>query len=303
VSLTPEDDVSTPTPTAPAQVAAQVQPGPQGAHLSVPILLYHYVRFNPVASDQVGFELSVTPPNFALQMGFLRWIGAHTLSLADLRNALASGRPLPPRSVVLTFDDGYTNFATVAAPVMHHDGLMGTVFVVSGFIGRNGYMNAAQVLQAQAMGMVIGCHTVNHVDLAAVPLAIARTQIDVAHQALDALTGHDVRDFAYPYGGFNGAVEKLVQADGFADAVTTEWGATELQSQAMAWPRMRIGGHDSIWSFAGKALAGMPAAQVNALVRAYLASPASSSSGTALPAAHDPTAMGDPQGGDDRRLV
>jgi len=301
---TPEDDISTPTPPPPAEQAA-VQPsrpaGPAAAHVSVPILLYHYVRFNPVATDQVGFELSVTPPNFAEQMGFLRFIGAHTVSLGDLSAALAAGRQLPPRSVVLTFDDGYTNFATVATPVMHHDGLAGTVFVVSGFVGHNGYMNATQVRQVQDLGMVIGCHTVNHLDLASVPLSIARNQIEVSHQALNALTGHDVLDFAYPYGGFTEAVEKLVLADGFRDAVTTQWGSVEYRNQAMAWPRQRIGGHDSIWSFAEKALSGVPVAQVDALVRAYLASPDAASAASALPTPHPATAMGDPQGEDWRR--
>jgi peptidoglycan/xylan/chitin deacetylase (PgdA/CDA1 family) len=307
-SETPEDDIGafvdpTPPATPAAAEAAQRPTPPVGPSITIPVLLYHYVRVNPVASDQVGFELSVTPPNFAAQMAFLQWAGVHTVSLGDVLQALRTHRPLPPRSVVLTFDDGYADFARVAAPVMQHDGLHGTVFVVSGFVGRNGYMNATQVREVEEMGMVIGCHTVNHVDLAAAPLSVARTQIDVAHQQLRALTGQPVLDFAYPYGGFNAAVEGLVAADGFRDAVTTEPGAVLSLAQPFAWPRYRVGGHDTLLSFAHKALFGMSGPRVDALVHSYLASPAAALATRALPTPPGATAMGDPQGEDSRRYL
>jgi peptidoglycan/xylan/chitin deacetylase (PgdA/CDA1 family) len=306
-SETPEDDIGVfVDPTAPPTVAAEVaqRPSPPlGPAIAIPVLLYHYVRVNPVATDQVGFELSVTPQNFAAQMGFLQWAGVHTVSLGDVFQALRTHRALPPHSVVLTFDDGYANFARVAAPVMQHDGLRGTVFVVSGFVGRNGYMNATQVREVQEMGMVIGCHTVNHVDLAAVPLAVAKAQIDVSHQQLQALTGQPILDFAYPYGGFDAAVEGLVQADGFRDAVTTDPGALLTLAQPFAWPRYRVGGHDTLLSFAHKALIGTSEERIDALVHTYLASPAAALAARALPTPPGATAMGDPQGEDSRRYL
>jgi peptidoglycan/xylan/chitin deacetylase (PgdA/CDA1 family) len=305
VTPTPEDDVGGfVDPTAPSHSdpveAAQL---PRGGAVVIPVLLYHYVRVNPVATDQVGFELSVTPPNFAQQMGFLQSVHAHTLSLADVSAALQSGKPLPPRSVVLTFDDGYADFARVAAPVMQYDGLHGTVFVVSGFVGRNGYMNATQVRQVQEMGMVIGVHTVNHVDLSHVPPPIAATQISVSHRELDALTGRHLLDFAYPYGGFDPAVERLVLADGFRDAVTTQGGATLAWSQRSAWPRYHVGGSDTLFSFAHKALYGMPTQRIDAMVHAFLDSPSAALALRALPAKPAATALGDPVGEDSRRYL
>jgi peptidoglycan/xylan/chitin deacetylase (PgdA/CDA1 family) len=280
-SSTAQDDVGTfvdptPTPKAAAAAVAAGARGPGGPHIVLPILLYHYIRVNPVATDQVGWNLSVTPAHFAQQMAFLRFIGAHTLTLTDALDALRTGTALPPRSVILTFDDGYTNFATRATPVMVQDGLVGTVFVVSGFIGRNGYMTAAQVQQVAAEGMVIGCHTVSHVALASVPLSFAQQQIDVAHSQLEALLGTRITDFAYPYGSYDAAVEKLVQADGFSDAVTTDSGATLYLSQPYAWPRYRVGGSDTVESFAHKALFGMPLNTINQLLARFLASPAAS---------------------------
>lgn len=287
-SGTPEDDAGgfvDPTPTTPSELGGgvAVTAGLRGPHVLLPILLYHYIRVNPVPTDTVGFNLSVTPAHFAEQMAFLHFIGAHTLSLSQALAALRSGRSLPPRSLILTFDDGYMNFATKATPVMIQNGLTGTVFVVSGFMGRNGYMTAAQVKQVADEGMTVGCHTVSHVALATVPPAYAKEQIDIAHSQLQALIGRPVPDFAYPYGSFDPTVEKLVQEDGFSDAVTTEEGADLYLSQPYAWPRYRVGGADTLRSFADKALLGTPVATINHDLAEFLASPDATSSPSPTP--------------------
>src|SRR5205085_448269 len=94
----------------------------------------------------------------------------------DVVAALGGGRPLPAHPVVLTFDDGYRDFSTTALPVLEADGLTATVFVVSGFVGRPGYMTAADVAAAAAAGMTIGAHTVHHVALRVLgPLGLRAT--------------------------------------------------------------------------------------------------------------------------------
>jgi peptidoglycan/xylan/chitin deacetylase (PgdA/CDA1 family) len=272
-----------PAPTTAALAVRPARPGIDPA-ISLPILTYHWIRVNPVPGDRLGFHLSVTPANFAHQMDFLRFAGVHTLTLGDAISALDSGKPLPPRSVVLTFDDGYADFATEATPVLRRNGLVGTVFVVSGFIGRQAYMNADQVREVDQLGMVVGCHTVNHVDLARTSAPVAEMQIKVSHQQLEALLGHKVEDFAYPYGGWNGGVEQMVLADGFRDAVTTRGGATLVLSQRGAWPRLHIDGADNLQAFAFKALTGTAPATINELLHNFATQPQPQSQPTATPA-------------------
>lgn len=70
---------------------------------------------------------------FERQIGYLRrWTNVVPLgpALADL----AAGRPLPPRAVALTFDDGYLDNVTVAAPLLRAAGMPATFFLVSGFL-------------------------------------------------------------------------------------------------------------------------------------------------------------------------
>jgi peptidoglycan/xylan/chitin deacetylase (PgdA/CDA1 family) len=165
-------------------------------------------------------------------------------------DALQGKRALPPRPIVLTFDDGYADFATVVEPVLARYGFVATDFVVSGFVGRARYMTAAQVRQMDADGMVIGAHTVHHVDLAAVPAQVAGEEIVNSKSALEKLLGHQVLDFAYPYGAFNPAVAQLVEQAGFRDAVTTMGGDQQTLPGRFQLRRTEMGGAPSLATFA-----------------------------------------------------
>jgi peptidoglycan/xylan/chitin deacetylase (PgdA/CDA1 family) len=216
--------------------------------------MYHYIRINPVATDKVGFGLSVTPDNFAAQMAYLHSVGAHTVTLAQVMSSLNGGRALPPHSVVLTFDDGHDDFATEATPIMKRYGFVGTDFVVPGFLGHASYMTQAQVREVDAEGMVIGAHTVHHVALATVSLPIAQAEIVGSKQLLQQLLGHQVVDFAYPYGSYDAAVGNLVRAAGFRDAVTTYAGDVQYAARPFVLDRIRVSGGEGLASFAAEAL-------------------------------------------------
>ena len=238
-----------------------------GPHLTVPILYYHYIRsVAPTPHNLLGFNLSIPPQLFAEQMALLHVEGAHVITLATLIAAMSGDATLPPRPVVLTFDDGYSDFATAAAPVLIRYGFVATDFVVSGFIGHFHYMSAAQVRAMDAAGMVIGSHTVHHVDLARVPLPVAVAEIDGGKAALEALLGHPVRDFAYPYGGFTPQVVQLVQAAGFRDAVSTIYGDEQPTTSRYTLHRTEVGGAPTLDAFASDANLPAPDAAQLALI-------------------------------------
>jgi peptidoglycan/xylan/chitin deacetylase (PgdA/CDA1 family) len=246
---TGEDRLLSPLPTGVVDIRHR-----SGPRLVVPILMYHYVRVNPVRHDRLGESLSVTPRDFAAQMALLHHAGVITVTLDDVVTALGGGRPLPPRAVVLTFDDGYRDFSTAALPVLRTHGFRATVFVVSGFLGRAGYMTAGDVVAAAGAGMTIGAHTVHHVQLAHIPAGLARVEIEVSRRQLEQLSGQPVNDFAYPYGDTSGAVQAMVASAGFHDAVTTVFGASQEPRQQLTLSRVRIEGGDSLAAVAAKVL-------------------------------------------------
>src|SRR5437870_1039201 len=95
---------------------------PGRPEVTVPILMYHYIRYYDSPTDRVGSDLSVSPDDFRVQMDFLAANGYHPIDFNDLRGYLHGTQVLPSRPVILTFDDGYADFFTAAYPVLaEHD--------------------------------------------------------------------------------------------------------------------------------------------------------------------------------------
>ena len=228
-----------------------LSPGP--GVIKVPILTYHYIRVADYG-DHLGFKLSVTPGNFAAQMDWLERNGYHPITVEDLAAYLAGTRGLPARPIVLTFDDGYADFYTNALPVLLAHDFKSVAYVVSGFIGRGGYMNAEQILTADRQGVEIGSHTVDHVDLTRQSPDGLQYQLTASKLALERLLGHPVLSFCYPYGKVNPSVGAAVAAAGYQDATTTRWGAFRTQGDRYYWGRIRVGGGESLERFAASVL-------------------------------------------------
>jgi peptidoglycan/xylan/chitin deacetylase (PgdA/CDA1 family) len=224
--------------------------GPTAGSTYVPILMYHYIRINPDPHDQLGFNLSVTPHDFAVQMLYLQANGFHVVSLGTAVEAIRTHRALPSRPVVLTFDDGYRDFYTVAAPVLQRLNFTATSFVVSGFLGRARYMTPQMVEILDAEGFTIGDHTVDHAALASLPAARAAWEMATARTALEGLVHHPVVDLAYPGGSFNPSVEHQVQQLGFQDALSTMAGPFHTDATLYALTRQRVCGGISVAYYA-----------------------------------------------------
>jgi len=236
-----------PIPDVPACAAAMGAVGQTRA--AVPILMYHYIRVVTDARDRVGRVLSVTPADFQAQMAWLHDHGAHTVTLGAIRASLAGGAALPAHPVALTFDDGHADFLTAALPVLQSYHFIATVFVVSGFVSRPDYLSIAQLRTLADAGMVIGAHTVDHVDLTTLSKAAMAQQIRRSRSALRDWTGQAVEDFAYPAGRHTRAVEQQVAAAGFRDAVTTRSGLDHRSSDVLTWTRVRVSGGESMAAF------------------------------------------------------
>ncbi|MBV8087013.1 MAG: polysaccharide deacetylase family protein [Chloroflexi bacterium] len=233
-----------PTPAPP--------PAPKpDAMTMVPILMYHYIRDVPANSpDKLGYGLSVAPAVFDQQLSYLKANGYASVSMADVVSHVTLGAPLPPKPVVLTFDDGYADFYMAALPLLQKYQFTATTYLVVDFLGRPGYMSWQQAQTLQGLGMEIGAHTLDHVDLAIQQPPQAIRQIDDSRTALQQRLSAPVQTFAYPSGRYNTNVVKLVGADGFTSAVTTDPGDRYPASKLLTLPRVRVAGGENLAAFA-----------------------------------------------------
>lgn len=219
----------------------------QGRSDYIPILMYHYVREVAQDKDPLGFRLSVTPQRFEEQMA---WLSAHGYTALPMRAVAACLRqefPCPKRAVAITFDDGYADSASNALPVLERYNLLATFYIVSGFVGKPGYMGWDELALLRDRRMEIGSHTVSHADLTGLSLEEARAELTNSRAAIEARLGVDVVSFSYPAGHATPELAALVRELGYTSAVVTRPGNDE--SQLYQLPRRRVLGGETIEAF------------------------------------------------------
>jgi peptidoglycan/xylan/chitin deacetylase (PgdA/CDA1 family) len=213
----------------------------------VPILMYHYIRYSP---DRAGVPLSVLPPDFQAQMHYLKDRGYSTITMRELDLAIRGQHSLPPRPVALTFDDGYQDFFTTAAPVLRALGLTATSYVPTMLVGSPNYMTWPEIQLLDTQGFEMAAHSQFHANVAKVPLGRARVEIFGAKADLERHLGHVVVDWAYPYGAFNPMTVALVNEAGYWSGATTRAGAWHDVTQMPLLTRVRVFGGESLGDFA-----------------------------------------------------
>src|SRR5690606_1856222 len=132
--------------------------------IHVPILMYHYVSPLPPDADDIRRDLTVLPDVFERQLVYLANEGYQTISLYQLYDALMNGAPLPPKPIILTFDDGYIDHYQYVFPALQRHGMTGTFFVITGRTDSNdpAYMSWAQINEMARAGMSMEPHTKYH---------------------------------------------------------------------------------------------------------------------------------------------
>jgi peptidoglycan/xylan/chitin deacetylase (PgdA/CDA1 family) len=218
--------------------------------ISVPILMYHYIRTPPsILTDRLGFDLSVSPTDFSRQMDWLAGHGYHTITLDSLRAYFAGRQALPMKPVVITLDDGYADLYQTAYPILQAHNFKAVAYIVTGFVGKSGYVTAAQVLELAQHGIEIASHTINHADLARTSPPIVMWELISSKKWLQDLVGHTVVDFAYPSGRFSAQVIAALQMTGYQSAATTMPGTYHSEADRFTWTRVRVHGGESLLYF------------------------------------------------------
>lgn len=224
-----------------------------GAGVTIPVLMYHYIRVNPDPNDRVGFNLSVTPDNFDSQMEYLSTHGYHAINLDELGSALLSQAPLPAKPIVITLDDGYRDSYTAAFPILRKYNLKAVDFVITGVVGAPLYLTWDQISEMANSGVfTFGSHTVHHSALTYLTRESIVKEVSESKQDLQTHLGHTINWFAYPYGNVNAQVAEVVKESGYIGAFGTNRGTYESTDHLFTLPRVRIGGTDSVSSLAAK---------------------------------------------------
>jgi peptidoglycan/xylan/chitin deacetylase (PgdA/CDA1 family)/GT2 family glycosyltransferase len=163
---------------------------------------------------------------FARQLTWLKRRGYNVISLSDYLRYRREHTLPPPKSVVLTVDDGYVDTDKVARPILERHRLRATVFLISSSDGRDPadtdpalrnrpLLSLGQAASIGGSSIEFGAHTRTHPDLTRLELAAAQAEVAGSKQDLEHALGTAVAAFSYPYGELNAAVRAVVASAGF----------------------------------------------------------------------------------------
>jgi len=188
----------------------------------IPILVYHSIApLDPTKpEDEMHAHYRVDPVIFSEQMDYLKNNGYHPITFNTLVQAILNNTPLPEKSVVLTFDDGWKNQYTYAVPVLEKDHIIATFFIITGYADGKypAYMSWNQIISLDKAGMEIGSHTVDHLNLKTITPDKVQFEITQSKARLEQELGHPITTFAYPEYGQNPAIQAALKAAGYVGA-------------------------------------------------------------------------------------
>jgi GT2 family glycosyltransferase/peptidoglycan/xylan/chitin deacetylase (PgdA/CDA1 family) len=213
------------------------------------VLAYHAVED---IDDAVIGPWCVTPEAFTGHVDALQAAGARFVGVRDLL-AWLDGTPLPPRSVLLTFDDGYADLLENAAPLLEERSIPALVLVVGEQLGGWNEWDAArgaaklpllspgQLRELTTRGWDVGLHSATHAHLVHLDDEALGHELAQPLRALDEHGLPVVPVLAYPHGEHDARVRAAVRAAGYAAAFALEGRRPSTSARGrFALPRVEV---------------------------------------------------------------
>lgn len=210
--------------------------------IRVPILMYHYVSPLPRDADALRIGLTVRPAVFRDQLAWLRGAGYSSISPDQLFRALNDGDPLPPKPVMLTFDDGHVDHYSVVLPLLLEAGFSGTFFIISDKVDARDplHLNREQLVAMAAQGMAIESHSRSHRDLSGIDRDLLVFELLGSRESLEAWTGVAPRFIAWPFGKHDALARQVAGEAGYRMALSTRAGVFHDNTGLFELARLRV---------------------------------------------------------------
>lgn len=236
---------------------------------ALPILMYHSISDDPEQGLHPYYRLATSPERFAEQMQWLADGGWSGVSVEEALRRLGNGEGDGTLTAAITFDDGFRDFYTEAAPVLKRHGFAATVFLPTAFISspRKSWhgmecLTWSEVKELRSEGIRFGSHTVTHPNLHEVAWKRIREELASSRQRIEDELGEGVLSFAYPYAfpqedaQFTKAFAEELREQSYQICVTTVVGRARANGDSYRLERLPINSCDDRSFFLAK-LAGL----------------------------------------------
>ncbi|MBH0111339.1 glycosyltransferase [Novosphingobium sp. YJ-S2-02] len=223
-----------------------------------PILMYHRI----VEDGPPGLaQWRTSPQDFAAQLQWLADNGYTGVTLARMAEAFTQGKPLPAKSVVITFDDATRDFLDNALPLLHRHGFPAALFVPTGAVGwcahwDRGHGEPAPILDWEEIAsltncdVTVGSHAMDHVRLTGLPPRDLARELIGSRATLEGRLGTAPDAIAYPFGAFDPAIRDMTADCGYALGLTCVEGLITRDADMLALRRQEVKGGMTLVEFA-----------------------------------------------------
>ncbi|MBI4436477.1 MAG: polysaccharide deacetylase family protein [Candidatus Omnitrophica bacterium] len=203
---------------------------------SVPILTYHGL----VEENSAGNGLyTLTQAQFEAQMAYLARGNFHSISLRELVNWL-TGKPLPEKPIVITFDDGLSSDFSIAFPILKRHGFTTTFFVNPGTLNTEDHLTTDELRRLNGEGMEVGSHGFDHIFLTRLDDQKLHDQLTRSKKRLEEILKKEVPFFSIPRGRYNHRVLEAVKGVGYRAACTSDIGVNRQDADPFRLKRWTI---------------------------------------------------------------
>jgi len=211
---------------------------------SIPVLMFHSI------TNVKGNELQTSKEQFKQEMQYLKDKGYTTLTLTEVYDFFQKNKPIPKKSVVITFDDGYLDNYTNAYPILKQFGFKATIFDITSTVDTSAnYLNSAQLKELSSNGIDIEPHTITHPYLNKLSYDQQYKELKISKDFIETLLSKTVKFVAYPYGEWNQDTIKAVKNIGYTMAFTTAGTWANKQNGIYTLYRVYISSNFSMTEF------------------------------------------------------
>ena len=221
--------------------------------LSIPILMYHHVGdWGESRADWAPWV--VRSKEFRAQMDWLVANGFHTITFRELLAGQKAGESLPAKSVIISFDDGWSAQEGVVRAELEPRGLHAVFFVYTAAVGatpnNSGYISWEQLRILESAGHEVQSHTVSHGRLTDMPPSQLDREMRESRATIEKEMHHPVKVIAYPFGIYDERVMRAASAAGYEFGLRADADLVVGKPLQYRMPRIRVGYDDGIEVFA-----------------------------------------------------
>lgn len=211
--------------------------------IGIPVLYYHSIE--PSEAN----ELILAPKRLREQLQYIKDAGYTTLTMREVYDHLVNNAPIPEKSILLTFDDGYMDNYTYAFPLLKEFNMKATIFLMTVGVDEGFYISSEQMKEMSDYGIDIECHTINHVHLSKLSYEEQLKEITESRDFIKKVTGKDVISISYPYGDYNEDTLRAVKNAGYSIAFGINRGKANRSDNIFTLDRIYVNSLETMDQF------------------------------------------------------